>query len=161
MSAILVGLGYDAHRLEDGRPLILGGVNIPHSHGLLAHSDGDVLCHAIIDALLGACCLGDIGVMFPDSSDDYKGISSLILLKQANQAILEKRCRIINIDSVIIAQSPKLSPYISEMRTRLAETLSIEPSQISVKATTEEGMGFTGQKQGISAQAICLLERSD
>ena len=152
-----VGLGYDVHRLDYNRPLILGGVTIPFNKGLVGHSDADVLVHAIMDALLGALSLGDIGKHFPPSDIKYKNISSLKLLHNVSTLINSKRYCIGNIDSTIIAEEPKLSPYIPEMRLNIAKTLKVDISIISVKATTEEGLGFTGKKKGIAAQSICLL----
>lgn len=152
-----VGIGYDVHRLTEDRELILGGVTIPYEKGLLGHSDADVLLHAIMDALLGAAALGDIGKHFPDSDPAYRGISSLELLKKVG-GLLEENCYLIeNIDATIIAQAPKMRPYIETMRENIARTLGIAPEQINVKATTEEGLGFTGSGEGISAQAICML----
>ena len=152
-----IGMGYDVHRLTEGRKLIIGGVEIPHEKGLLGHSDADVLLHAIMDALLGAAALGDIGKHFPDTDEQYKGISSVRLLKKVGE-LLEEQCFLIeNIDATIIAQAPKMRPYIDNMRENIADALGIELSQINVKATTEEGLGFTGNKEGISAQAICML----
>ncbi|MDD3339474.1 MAG: 2-C-methyl-D-erythritol 2,4-cyclodiphosphate synthase [Lachnospiraceae bacterium] len=151
------GLGYDVHRLVEGRDLILGGVNIPFEKGLLGHSDADVLLHAIMDALLGAAALGDIGKHFPDTDPAYKGISSIKLLEHVGQ-LLEKHLYIIdNIDATVIAQKPKLRPYIEEMETNIAKTLHLEKDQVNIKATTEEGLGFTGTMEGISSQAICSL----
>ena len=155
-----VGLGYDVHRLTPGRDLIIGGVNIPYEKGLLGHSDADVLLHAIMDALLGAAALGDIGKHFPDSDPLYKGISSLDLLSHVKGLLEGEGYIISNIDSTIIAQAPKMRPYIDEMRKNIAETLGIPVESVSVKATTEEGLGFTGSGEGISAQAICCLENA-
>ncbi len=152
-----VGMGYDVHRLAEGRDMIIGGVRIPYEKGLLGHSDADVLLHAISDALLGAAALGDIGKHFPDSDPAYKGISSLLLLEKVGQLIEEKGFLIENIDATIIAQAPKMRPYIDTMRENIAQTLGITGEQVNVKATTEEGLGFTGSGQGISAQAICML----
>ena len=152
-----IGMGYDEHRLVQGRDLIIGGVNIPHEKGLLGHSDADVLLHAIMDALLGASSLGDIGKHFPDTDDSYKGISSVKLLEHVGK-LLEEHCFFIeNIDATIVAQKPKMRPHIDLMRKNIADTLGIDISQVNVKATTEEGLGFTGTEEGISAQAICLL----
>lgn len=152
-----IGMGYDVHKLVPDRALIIGGVQIPYELGLLGHSDADVLLHAIADALLGAAALGDIGKHFPDSDPQYKGISSLVLLEHVGD-LLEKNCYFIeNIDATIIAQAPKMRPYIDEMRENIARTLAIDVSQVNVKATTEEGLGFTGTGQGISSQAVCLL----
>ncbi len=152
-----IGTGYDVHRLAEGRELILGGVSIPFEKGLLGHSDADVLLHAVCDALLGAAALGDIGLHFPDSDERYKGISSLELLKKVGDLLTDNRFFINNIDSTIIAQKPRLRPYIDNMRENIAKALKIEVSAVSVKATTEEGLGFTGNGEGIAAQAVCLL----
>jgi 2-C-methyl-D-erythritol 2,4-cyclodiphosphate synthase len=154
-----VGTGYDVHRLVSDRPLILGGVSIPHEKGLLGHSDADVLLHAIMDSLLGALALGDIGKHFPDTNESYKNISSLLLLEKVADLINKKGYKIENIDSTIIAQRPKLAPYIAQMRENIAKTLKISIDDISVKATTEEGLGFSGREEGISSQSICLLSR--
>lgn len=152
-----IGIGYDVHRLAEERKLVLGGVEIPYKRGLLGHSDADVLLHAIMDALLGAAALGDIGKHFPDTDGRYKGISSIELLKKVGE-LLEERCFLIeNIDATIIAQEPKMRPYIDAMRENIAKALGIEVSQVNVKATTEEGLGFTGNKEGISSQAVCML----
>lgn len=152
-----IGMGYDVHRLVEGRKLIIGGVDIPYEVGLLGHSDADVLLHAISDALLGAAALGDIGKHFPDTDPRYKGADSLMLLSEVGKMLEENFYLIENIDATIIAQAPKMRPYIDQMRQNIADALSIDVSQVSVKATTEEGLGFTGAKEGISAQAICLL----
>ena len=152
-----IGQGYDVHRLGEGRKLILGGVEIPYEKGLLGHSDADVLLHAVMDALLGAAALGDIGQHFPDSDERYKGISSVELLKEVGKILQENGYLIENIDSTVIAQRPKLLPYRPQMAKNIADALGIEPDQVSVKATTEEGLGFTGTGEGISAQAIALL----
>lgn len=152
-----IGLGYDVHRLVDGRKLVLGGVTIPYEKGLLGHSDADVLLHAIMDSLLGASALGDIGKHFPDTDERFKGISSLELLKEVGFLLLNNGYSINNIDATIIAQKPKMAPFIQQMRENIAEVLKIELSQINVKATTEEGLGFTGSGEGISSQSICLL----
>lgn len=153
-----IGQGYDVHRLVEGRKLILGGVEIPHTVGLLGHSDADVLLHAISDALLGAAALGDIGMHFPDNDPNYKGISSLKLLSHVGRLLHENGYRIVNIDSTVIAQAPKLMPHIPSMRENIASALGIEVSAVSVKATTEEKLGFTGEKLGIAAQAIALID---
>lgn len=153
-----VGMGYDVHKLTEGRKLILGGVEIPYEKGLLGHSDADVLVHAIMDALLGAAALGDIGTHFPDTDPAYAGADSMILLKKVKQLLDENIFFIGNIDATVIAQKPKLAPYIPEMRKRIAAALELPVSRVNVKATTEEGLGFTGSGQGISAQAICGLE---
>ena len=152
-----VGMGYDVHKLVEGRDLILGGVKIPHTLGLLGHSDADVLLHAIMDALLGAAALGDIGKHFPDTDPQYKGISSIRLLEHVAKLIEEKGYIVENIDATIIAQKPKMRPYIEEMEKNIATALHIDVSQVNVKATTEEGLGFTGSGEGISSQAITLL----
>lgn len=152
-----VGMGYDVHRLVEDRKLIIGGVTIPYEKGLLGHSDADVLLHAIMDSLLGAAALGDIGKHFPDSDDKYKGISSIELLRHVGKLLDENNYVIENIDATIIAQRPKMRPYIDEMRKNIADTLKIDINRINVKATTEEGLGFTGTGEGISSQAICSL----
>lgn len=152
-----IGMGYDVHRLVPERKLILGGVTIPHELGLLGHSDADVLLHAIMDSLLGAAALGDIGKHFPDTDEQYKGISSLKLLEHVGILISESNYKICNIDATIIAERPKIAPYILEMRENVAKALNISIDNINIKATTEEGLGFTGEKKGISAQSICLL----
>lgn len=152
-----IGQGYDVHRLVEGRKLIIGGVDIPDEKGLLGHSDADVLLHAVMDALLGAAALGDIGQHFPDSDERYKGISSIALLKEVGKILQENGYMIENIDSTVIAQRPKLLPYRPQMAENIAAALGIEKEQVSVKATTEEGLGFTGTGEGISAQAIALL----
>ncbi len=152
-----IGFGYDVHRLVTDRPLILGGVNIPHTHGLLGHSDADVLLHAICDALLGAACLGDIGKHFPDTDEAYKGIDSTKLLQKTGEMIAEKYT-IANIDATICAQEPKLAPYIEAMQQKISNLLHLEPSQVSIKATTTEKLGFVGNKEGISAYAVTLLQ---
>lgn len=152
-----IGTGYDVHRLTEERKLIVGGVEIPYEKGLLGHSDADVLLHAIMDALLGAAAFGDIGRHFPDSEAEYKGISSLVLLERVGE-LLEENCFLIeNIDATIIAQAPKMRPYIERMRENIARALHIEMEQVNIKATTEEGLGFTGAGEGIAAQAVCLL----
>lgn len=154
-----VGMGYDVHRLTAGRKLILGGVEIPYGKGLLGHSDADVLVHAVMDALLGAAALGDIGKHFPDTDPEYEGISSIRLLEHVGRLLDEKGYVIENIDATIIAQRPKMRPYIDQIRENIAEALKIETDQVNVKATTEEGLGFTGSGEGISSQAVCALER--
>lgn len=154
-----IGMGYDVHKLVEDRDLILGGVKIPYSLGLLGHSDADVLLHAIMDSLLGAAALGDIGKHFPDSDDRYKGISSIELLKYVGSLLKENNWLIENIDSTIIAQKPKMAPHIENMRKNISEALNIDIDQINVKATTEEGLGFTGEGKGISSQSICLLTK--
>lgn len=155
-----IGHGYDVHRLVPDRKLILGGVEIPHETGLLGHSDADVLTHAIMDAILGALALGDIGKHFPDTDPAYKGADSLKLAEHVCALITQRGWRIGNVDATVIAQAPKLSPYISSMRENLAACLSIDAAQINVKATTEEHLGFTGEKLGIAAHAVCLLVRA-
>lgn len=152
-----IGLGYDVHRLVQGRDLILGGVTIPYELGLLGHSDADVLIHAIMDSLLGATALGDIGTHFPDTDPNYKGISSIALLKEVGNLLEIHGYKIGNIDATIIAQKPRMAPYIEIMRRNIAAALNIEFNQINVKATTEEGLGFTGEGLGISSQCICLV----
>lgn len=153
-----IGMGYDVHRLTGDRKLILGGVEIPYEKGLLGHSDADVLLHAIMDALLGAAALGDIGKHFPDTDEKYKGISSIELLRHVG-ALLEEKCFVIgNIDATVIAQRPKLLPYMEQMKENVAQTLGIPSDCVNIKATTEEGLGFTGSGEGISAQAVCLLQ---
>ena len=154
-----IGTGYDVHKLTEGRKLILGGVEIEHTLGLLGHSDADVLLHAIMDALLGAAALGDIGQHFPDTDEAYKGISSLKLLSHVGGLIEGNGYYVENIDATIIAQKPKLSPYIGQMKGNIAQVLKIPKDQVNVKATTEEGLGFTGAQEGICAQAVCLLGR--
>ena len=153
-----VGLGYDVHRLAENRKLIIGGVDIPYEKGLLGHSDADVLVHAIMDALLGASKLGDIGVLFPDSDPKYKDISSITLLKYVKEAMDKKNIKIINIDSIIVAQKPKMRPYIEEMEKNIAKALDISTDDVNVKATTEEELGFTGSGEGISSKAVCFIE---
>jgi len=153
-----IGTGYDVHKLAEGRKLILGGVEIPYEKGLLGHSDADVLVHAVMDALLGAAAMKDIGNLFPDSDEKYSGISSSILLKKVLCLLKEKNYCIINIDSTIIAQRPKLAGFIPQMKKNIADTLETDISNINVKATTEEGLGFTGSGEGIAAQAVCLID---
>ncbi len=152
-----IGTGYDVHRLTEGRKLILGGVEIPFEKGLLGHSDADVLIHAIMDALLGAAALGDIGQHFPDKDAAYKDIDSRVLLRKVRELLAGKLYVVSNIDATIIAQRPKLATYLTAMRENIAEDLGIEVGQVSVKATTEEGLGFTGSGEGIAAQAVCLI----
>lgn len=152
-----IGTGYDVHKLVGGRKLIIGGVEIPYEKGLLGHSDADVLVHAIMDALLGAAALGDIGKHFPDKDPKYKGADSLMLMREVRRILDENGFGIENVDSTIIAQAPKMSPHIEEMRRKIAEALGIDVSQVSVKATTEERLGFTGRGEGISAQAVALI----
>ena len=156
-----IGTGYDVHRLTEGRKLIIGGVDIPYEKGLLGHSDADVLLHAIMDAILGAAALGDIGLHFPDTDEKYKGADSMVLLKEVAKLIDEKNMLVGNIDATIVAQAPKLRPYIEDMRKNIATALNIDITQVNVKATTEEKLGFTGEGLGISAQAVCLLETVD
>lgn len=153
-----IGTGYDVHRLTEGRPLILGGVTVPFDKGLAGHSDADVLLHAIMDALLGAAALGDIGLHFPDTDPEYEGVDSRVLLRKVGALVAEQCYVISNIDATVIAQRPKLRDYINDMRGNIAEDLGLDISQVSVKATTEEGLGFTGAGEGIAAQAACLLE---
>ncbi|MBO5426176.1 MAG: 2-C-methyl-D-erythritol 2,4-cyclodiphosphate synthase [Lachnospiraceae bacterium] len=156
-----VGIGYDVHKLVEGRKLIIGGVDIPYEKGLLGHSDADVLLHAISDALLGAAALGDIGKHFPDTDEKYKGADSLMLLGEVGKLIDKSNMIIGNIDATIIAQKPKMAPYIEDMRKNVAGVLNIDVNQVNIKATTEEGMGFTGEGKGISSQAICILQTVD
>jgi len=156
-----VGLGYDVHKLVEGRKLIIGGVDIPHEKGLLGHSDADVLIHAVMDSILGALALGDIGKHFPDTDEKYKGADSMKLLEFVYNLISQKEYSIGNIDATIIAQSPKMAPHIQNMRENIAKVLNTSIDNINVKATTEEGLGFTGAKEGISAQSICLLVKVD
>ncbi len=158
-SNIRIGQGYDVHKLVEGRKLILGGVDIPYEKGLLGHSDADVLVHAVMDALLGAAALGDIGRHFPDNSDDFKNISSLILLDKVFHLLKDKGYTTINIDATVIAQRPKLASHIEDMRKNIANALQCDVDQINIKATTEEGLGFTGTGEGIAAQAVCLIEK--
>ena len=153
-----VGMGYDVHKLTEGRKLILGGVDIPWELGLLGHSDADVVVHAIMDALLGAVALRDIGRHFPDTDPQYKGISSILLLQRVGELLEEKGYEIINLDATIIAQKPKLLPYIDQMIGNVANALHLAEDQVNIKATTEEGLGFTGKLEGISAQAICAVQ---
>ena len=152
-----IGHGYDVHKLVEGRKLILGGVEIPYEKGLLGHSDADVLLHAIMDAMLGAAALGDIGHLFPDTDESFKGADSMKLLSEVNRVITENGYRLGNIDSTVIAQKPKLASFIDEMRANIAGKCGVDISQVSVKATTEEKLGFTGSGEGISAHAVCLL----
>ena len=152
-----VGMGYDVHKLTKERRLILGGVEIPYEYGLLGHSDADVAVHAVMDALLGATALGDIGKHFPDTEEAYAGISSMRLLEQVGELLAKEQYVIENIDVTIVAQQPKLRPYIMQMEQNVADTLHIQKNQVNIKATTEEGLGFTGTKQGIAAYAICML----
>ena len=156
---IRIGHGYDVHKFAENRKLILGGVDIPYEKGLLGHSDADVLLHAISDALLGAAALGDIGKLFPDTDDKYKGADSLMLLRQVGIHLKTAGYTVVNIDSTVIAQAPKLAPHIRQMRSNIARALGIDISAVSVKATTEEGLGFTGERLGIAAHAVCLIEK--
>ena len=158
MTNLRVGHGYDVHRLKTGRALILGGVNIPYDLGLDGHSDADVLTHAIMDALLGAAAAGDIGKLFPDNDEAFRGISSLELLRRVKLHLAEKSYKIVNVDATIVAQAPKLSPYREAMRENLAKVMEVDIDQVSVKATTEEHLGFTGSGEGIAAHAVCLIE---
>ena len=153
-----IGMGYDVHRLVEDRDLIIGGEKIEYEYGLLVHSDADVLLHAIMDALLGAAALGDIGTHFPDTDERYRGISSVRLLAYVDQLLEENGYSVGNIDATIIAQRPKMAPYIPKIRENIANTLGLELNQVNIKATTEEGLGFTGSGDGISAQAVCILE---
>ena len=152
-----IGHGYDVHRLVEGRELIIGGVKIPHKYGLLGHSDADVLLHAVMDALLGALGLGDIGRHFPDTDKEYEGISSLLLADRVCETMKSYGARIENIDCTVIAQKPKLLPYIPEMKENIAKAFSCDAALVNVKATTEEGLGFSGAEEGISAHAVCLI----
>ena len=156
-----VGHGYDVHRLVEGRRLILGGVEIPWEKGLLGHSDADVLTHALMDALLGAAALGDIGKLFPDKDPAYEGADSVELLRKVTALLREQGYRIANVDCTVIAQRPRLAPHIPEMRRRLAEAMELETDLVSVKATTEEGLGFTGEGLGIAAHAVALIEKTE
>ncbi|MBR4799508.1 MAG: 2-C-methyl-D-erythritol 2,4-cyclodiphosphate synthase [Clostridia bacterium] len=155
---IRLGQGYDVHRLAEGRKLVLGGVEIEYGKGLLGHSDADVLIHAVCDALLGAAALGDIGRKFPDTDPKYEGISSLKLLAEVGRMLKTMECSINNIDATVIAQEPKLMPYVNEMRHNIARVLDVSPGAVSVKATTEEGLGFTGRKEGIAAFAVAVID---
>ena len=156
-----VGIGYDVHKLVTDRKLILGGVDIPHEKGLLGHSDADVLLHAISDALLGAAALGDIGKHFPDTDERFKGISSLILLKHVGELLQAKNYKINNIDATIVAQRPKLLPFIPTMQKNVAETLNLPIEDVNIKATTEERLGFTGSEEGVSSYAVCSIDKWD
>lgn len=161
MTALRIGQGYDVHRLTQGRMLILGGVEIPYPRGLLGHSDADVLTHAVIDALLGASGLGDIGELFPDSDPAYAGISSIKLLERVGQRLRERRYAVVNIDATLIAQAPKIGPFKARMAENLAKALNVGTGQVQVKATTEEHLGFTGNGSGMAAQAIALIEKTE
>ena len=155
-----IGHGYDVHRLVEGRRCIIGGVDIPHKTGLLGHSDADVLLHAIMDAVLGAMAAGDIGKLFPDNDPTYKGADSLVLTRRVAEVMVERGYRLGNVDATVIAQAPKLAPHIPAMRERIASAFGVEVDRISVKATTEEKLGFTGSGEGIAAHAVCLLEEA-
>ena len=159
MTNLRIGHGYDVHRLVENRALIIGGVEIPWNLGLLGHSDADVLIHAIMDAISGAARLGDIGKLFPDTDPAYKGISSVKLLTHVGQLIREKGFSVVNIDATLLAQAPKVGPYRSQMNENIATALGIDPEQVNVKATTEEGLGFTGDSSGMAAHAVVLLEK--
>ena len=159
MTGLRIGHGYDVHRLTEGRRLILGGVEVPYEKGLLGHSDADVLTHAVMDALLGAAALGDIGKLFPDTDAAYAGISSILLLELVAERLREAGYAVVNLDATVLAQAPKLAPYRERMRENLACALALDTSRVSVKATTEEGLGFTGEGLGIAAHAVALLER--
>ena len=158
MVEMRIGHGYDVHKLVEDRRLVLGGVVIPHEKGLLGHSDADVLIHAVIDALLGAMALGDIGKHFPDSSEEFRGICSMNLLTRVNKLIVEKKVRIVNIDVTLILQKPKISPYVDKMKENISFALSLDKSRINIKATTEEHLGFTGREEGVSAHSVALIE---
>ena len=159
MTGLRIGHGYDVHRLTEGRRLILGGVEVPYEKGLLGHSDADVLTHAVMDALLGAAALDDIGKLFPDTDAAYAGISSILLLERVAERLREAGYAVVNLDATVLAQAPKLAPYRERMRENLARALSLDASRVSVKATTEEGLGFTGEGLGIAAHAVALLEK--
>ena len=156
---IRIGHGYDVHAFAENRKCIIGGVTIPYEKGLLGHSDADVLLHAISDSLLGAVALGDIGKHFPDTDPEFKGADSLVLLEKVNDLLVQNGYKVVNVDSTVIAQAPKLAPYILEMRENIAKALKVDIDFVSVKATTEEKMGFTGRKEGISAHSVCLIEK--
>ncbi len=160
MTDLRVGHGYDVHRLVPGRALVLGGVTVPFDRGLLGHSDADVLTHAVMDALLGAAALGDIGKLFPDSDPAYAGADSVLLLRRVTAALAEGGFAPVNVDATVLAQAPKLAPYIPDMRRILAEAMGLDASRVSVKATTEEGLGFTGSGEGIAAHAVALIEKT-
>ena len=160
MTKLRVGYGYDVHRLVEGRALILGGVTVPFDRGLLGHSDADVLTHAVMDALLGAAALGDIGKLFPDSDAAYAGADSIVLLERVTALLREHGWQVGNVDATVVAQTPKLAPYIPEMRRRLAEAMGLDVDCVSVKATTEEHLGFTGSGEGMAAHAVALVEKS-
>lgn len=156
---IRIGNGYDVHVLIEGRKLVLGGIEVPHTKGVLGHSDGDVLVHAVMDAMLGALALGDIGQYFPDTDMKYENIDSTILLKRVKELVAERGYKIINLDSIIVLQKPKVKPYIEAMRKRIAEVLEIDVEQVSIKATTEEKLGFTGDESGVKSYCVVLLEK--
>ncbi|MBR3789406.1 MAG: 2-C-methyl-D-erythritol 2,4-cyclodiphosphate synthase [Clostridia bacterium] len=156
---IRIGHGYDVHAFAENRKCIIGGVTIPYEKGLLGHSDADVLLHAISDSLLGAAALGDIGKHFPDTDPEFKGADSLVLLEKVNELLVQNGYKVVNVDSTVIAQAPKLAPYIVDMRENIAKALKMDVDLVSVKATTEEKMGFTGRKEGISAHSVCLIEK--
>lgn len=160
MTDLRVGHGYDVHRLVQGRALVLGGVTVPFDRGLLGHSDADVLTHAVMDALLGAAALGDIGKLFPDSDPAYAGADSVLLLRRVTAALAEGGFAPVNVDATVLAQAPKLAPHIPDMRRILAEAMGLDASRVSVKATTEEGLGFTGSGEGIAAHAVALIEKT-
>lgn len=155
-----IGHGYDVHKLVPGRKCIIGGVDIPHETGLLGHSDADVLLHAVMDALLGAAALGDIGHLFPDTDPEFKGADSLVLLREVGRVLETNGWRLSNLDATILAQAPKMAPHILQMRQNISDALHVSVDQISVKATTEEGLGFTGAKEGIAAHAVCLIDKT-
>lgn len=159
MTKLRVGHGYDVHRLTEGRALILGGVTVPFDRGLLGHSDADVLTHAVMDALLGAAALGDIGKLFPDSDEAYAGADSIALLERVTALLREHGWQVGNVDATVVAQTPKLAPYVPDMRRRLAEAMGLDVDCVSVKATTEERLGFTGSGEGMAAHAVALIER--
>lgn len=161
MTGLRIGHGYDVHRLTEGRKLMLGGVEVPYDRGLLGHSDADVLLHAVMDALLGAAALPDIGRQFPDSDPQYAGADSRALLRTVVLMLQKEGWQVVNLDATVVAQAPKLAPYIPEMRRRIAEDLEVPAERINVKATTEEHLGFTGSGEGIAAHAVCLLEAQD
>jgi 2-C-methyl-D-erythritol 2,4-cyclodiphosphate synthase len=156
-----IGQGYDVHPLTENRPLILGGAEIPHPFGLAGHSDADVLCHAVMDALLGAACLGDIGMHFPDTAPEYKNIPSVSLLQKVAALLAARGFAVENIDATIIAQAPKLAPFREKMAENITQAMKLPPGRVNIKATTEEGLGFTGAGEGIAAQAVCLLIRTE
>ena len=159
MTNLRIGHGYDVHRLEEGRALILGGVNVPYEKGLDGHSDADVLLHAVMDALLGAAALGDIGKLFPDTEEAYRGASSAALLREVGKRLAAAGYGVVNIDATVLAQHPKLAPYRERMRENIALALEIDVSRVSVKATTEEGLGFTGRGEGMAAHAVAMIEK--